>query len=145
VQLRTRDFSDLAPMPARLAKDAGNEAPALEWGDVPDETVELTLLCVDVDAPDGEFLQWLVTGIPPHVRAYDPADPVGHQWPNDFGERGYGGPLPPVGDDPHRYVFRLYALPGPYDVPPDADLAGIRGWLDDHGLVTGTLVGLYQR
>jgi Raf kinase inhibitor-like YbhB/YbcL family protein len=32
---------------------------------------------------------------------------------NDFGAPGYGGPCPPVGDKPHRYVFTLYAL----DVP----------------------------
>ena len=28
---------------------------------------------------------------------------------NDFREEGYGGPLPPVGDGPHRYLFRVYA------------------------------------
>jgi Raf kinase inhibitor-like YbhB/YbcL family protein len=145
IPLRTRDFSDHAPMPARLAKDAGNAAPALEWADVPDGTEELALLCVDVDAPNGDFLHWLVTGIAPHVGAYDPADPVGHDWPNGYGERGYGGPLPPVGDDAHRYVFRLYALPEPFGAPPTADLGDIRAWLDDHALATGTLVGLYQR
>jgi len=28
----------------------------------------------------------------------------------DFGTKGYGGPCPPAGDPPHRYVFTLYAL-----------------------------------
>ncbi|WP_416237042.1 hypothetical protein [Streptomyces sp. RB17] len=34
---------------------------------------------------------------------------------NGFGERccGWAGPQPPVGDDAHDYVFRLYALPAP--------------------------------
>ena len=32
---------------------------------------------------------------------------------NDFGEEGYGGPLPPVGHGLHRYVFRVFATSAP--------------------------------
>jgi phosphatidylethanolamine-binding protein (PEBP) family uncharacterized protein len=32
---------------------------------------------------------------------------------NDFGEKGYGGPMPPAGDGPDRYVFRVYAASAP--------------------------------
>ena len=28
----------------------------------------------------------------------------------DFGKPGWGGPCPPAGDKPHRYVFTLWAL-----------------------------------
>ena len=28
----------------------------------------------------------------------------------DFGQPGYGGPCPPSGDKPHRYIFTVYAL-----------------------------------
>jgi Raf kinase inhibitor-like YbhB/YbcL family protein len=28
----------------------------------------------------------------------------------DFGKPGWGGPCPPTGDKPHRYVFTLWAL-----------------------------------
>ena len=28
----------------------------------------------------------------------------------DFGKPGYGGPCPPKGDKPHRYIFTVYAL-----------------------------------
>jgi Raf kinase inhibitor-like YbhB/YbcL family protein len=28
----------------------------------------------------------------------------------DFGQPGYGGPCPPPGDKPHRYIFTVYAL-----------------------------------
>jgi hypothetical protein len=44
-------------------------------------------------------------------------NPAGGQTPkgavqsrSDFGKPGYGGPCPPQGDKPHRYVFTLYAL-----------------------------------
>jgi hypothetical protein len=36
-----------------------------------------------------------------------PAAPV--EGRNDFGEKGYSGLLPPVGDGPHRYFFRVFA------------------------------------
>ena len=28
----------------------------------------------------------------------------------DFGKAAFGGPCPPAGDTPHRYVFTLFAL-----------------------------------
>ena len=28
----------------------------------------------------------------------------------DFGQPGFGGPCPPPGDKPHRYIFTVFAL-----------------------------------
>ncbi|HSW50894.1 MAG TPA: hypothetical protein VLH09_12000, partial [Bryobacteraceae bacterium] len=36
---------------------------------------------------------------------------AGESGANDFGRLGYGGPCPPKRHGPHRYYFRLYALP----------------------------------
>lgn len=33
--------------------------------------------------------------------------------PYRFGELDWGGPQPPIGDEPHRYFFRLYAADRP--------------------------------
>ena len=35
--------------------------------------------------------------------------PGGRGLVNGFGRRGWNGPDPPPGDQPHRYVFHLYA------------------------------------
>ena len=40
---------------------------------------------------------------------------------NTFGDGGYDGPCPPVGDAPHHYVFTLYAL----DLAPNAVQPGL--------------------
>jgi Raf kinase inhibitor-like YbhB/YbcL family protein len=146
LMLRSPAFSDNAPMPSRCARDGGNEAPSMEWEGVPPGTAELVLLCVDVDAPTGPFVHWLVPGIDPSAASLEATDSVaGGAARNDYGDRGYGGPLPPAGDAAHRYVFRLYALDHPFDADPEAGAETLRAWLDEHCSVVGTLTGLYQR
>ena len=147
IELRSPAFNDQTLLPPRHSRDGGNVSPALEWDGVPEGTVEFALLCEDPDAPTGTFLHWLVTGISPGTRAVaEGEEPDGAtSWPNDFGERGYGGPAPPVGDEPHRYFFRLYALGSPLGLSPGADIDDVRRALDHASLATGTLVGLFVR
>jgi Raf kinase inhibitor-like YbhB/YbcL family protein len=75
----------------------------------------------DPDAPTGGagFWHWVVVDIPATAtslpRGTGTSDggelPSGaRQIASDFGTPGWGGPCPPVGDKPHRYVFTVYAL-----------------------------------
>ena len=47
IELRSPSFGDHQPIPARHAKDHDNLSPALEWSGVPQEAVELAVLCED--------------------------------------------------------------------------------------------------
>jgi Raf kinase inhibitor-like YbhB/YbcL family protein len=107
----------------------------------------LVLLCKDPDAPTGPFLHWLVTGIDPASDGVGEGQtpPSGQVRPNDFGETGWGGPQPPAGDDAHRYLFRLYALPEPVRLPAEPTAAQVHQAVDGAALASGTTVGLYQR
>ncbi len=147
IHVRSSAFTDHDLMPGRFAHDQGNVSPPLEWDGVPDGTAELALLCEDPDAPDGPFVHWLVTGIKPDVTAADEGEPppTGAQETNGFGEQGWGGPHPPTGDEPHRYVFRVYAFDHPGRVPTDLPAADLRATMDDRATATGTLVGLFGR
>jgi hypothetical protein len=98
-----------------------NISPALAWAGAPDGTKSFALLCHDPDAPTGGagWWHWLVLNIPASAtglakdsgRADGSGLPAGAVHVNtDFGGPGWGGPCPPVGDKPHRYVFTLYAL-----------------------------------
>jgi Phosphatidylethanolamine-binding protein len=51
IQRRSPSFGDHQPIPARHAKDHENLSPTLEWSGVPEEAVELAVLCEDPDAP----------------------------------------------------------------------------------------------
>ena len=143
MMLRSSAFNDGAFIPGRYAKDGENVPPELEWSGVPDGTAELALLVVDPDAPVGTYLHWLVTGIPATATSLAPGTGTSHC--NGYGETGWGGPQPPVGDDAHRYIFRLYALPEPFAGPENASPDELRAWLDERALATGTLTGRYQR
>jgi Raf kinase inhibitor-like YbhB/YbcL family protein len=147
VDLRSPAFNDHTIIPARLSMDGDNSSPPLDWSEPPEGTVELALLCEDPDAPGGTFLHWLLTGIDPSRRSLGEGEqpPEATAWENDYGERGYGGPKPPVGDGAHRYFFRLFALDAPLELSPGADLDEVRAALDGRRLATGTLVGLFAR
>lgn len=147
IDLRAPAFSDHTMMPVRLTRPADNLSPALEWGEPPPGTAELALWCEDRDAPDGPFVHWLVTGLSPSVRAVDEGAslPDGTVWPNGFGERRYDGPEPPVGDDPHRYFFQVFALERRLEVPPDATTSDVVEAISAQRIATGTMIGLFAR
>ena len=64
---------------------------------------------------------------------------------NDFGEEGYSGPLPPVGDGPHRYLFKVSAASAPLGLTAGASAQDPRHALEGKELASGILVGTYRR
>jgi len=147
MELRSEAFADHDLIPGRYAHDRDNVSPALRWSGVPNDARELLLLCEDPDATGGTFLQWLVTGIDPTSGgvAAGQVPAGGQEWPNDFGEKGYGGPQPPIGDDPHRYFFRIFALAEPVRLSASPTADDVHRPVDTTALASGTTVGLYQR
>jgi Raf kinase inhibitor-like YbhB/YbcL family protein len=112
--------------------------------DPPEGTRSFALIMDDPDAPKGTFTHWLLYDIP--ATATELADQSRAQTlRNDFGRAGYGGPCPPSGHEPHRYVFTLYAV----DVPALTLQGRTRGALEQalhaHTLATARLMGRYER
>ena len=65
---------------------------------------------------------------------------------NDFGAPGYGGPCPPAGDKPHRYVFTVYALDvATLGAAADATAAFIGFNLHAHAIAAASLVIYHGR
>jgi len=109
---------------------------------------------LDPDAPTGSgFWHWAVYDIPPTVTglaqgagnsaATLPAGAYGSN--TDFADTGatgangnYGGPCPPQGDAPHRYVFTLYALAVPQVAAaggiPKTGTAGVYSFVMNKGV-----------
>jgi hypothetical protein len=62
-----------------------------------------------------------------------------------FAIRGYGGPCPPEGDRPHRYVFAVYALDGMLGVDAGASPADVRAAIGRRAIGRGELTGRFGR
>ncbi|MFL6051765.1 MAG: YbhB/YbcL family Raf kinase inhibitor-like protein [Actinoallomurus sp.] len=147
ITLRSPAFDDHAEIPKDYSHEAGDVSPPLHWSGVPDEAVELVLRCEDPDAPVGTFIHWLLAAIPPETEGMAAGDPPTDAVPgmNDYGRLGYGGPHPPPGDRPHRYVFQLMALSEPSGLTSGFSAGDLDEAVEDKVMGTGTLVGRYGR
>jgi Raf kinase inhibitor-like YbhB/YbcL family protein len=136
--------------------EGGNKSPHLAWSGAPTSTKSFAVTCFDPDAPTGSgFWHWLVVNVPPDVNelALDAGNPKVRKLPKealqtrtDFGAPGYGGPCPPPGDHPYRYLFTVFAV-GADSLPVTADTsAAIIGFqLNFNTLAKVAIVGLYKR
>jgi hypothetical protein len=136
--------------------EGGNKSPHLAWSGAPTGTKSFAVTCFDPDAPTGSgFWHWLVVNVPPEVNelALDAGNPKVRKLPKealqtrtDFGAPGYGGPCPPPGDHPHRYLFTVFAV-GADSLPVTADTsaATIGFELNFITLAKAAIMGLYKR
>jgi Raf kinase inhibitor-like YbhB/YbcL family protein len=131
-----------------------NVSPALVWSNPPVGTQAFAVTIHDPDVPNSSgFWHWAVYNIPGSATGLAqgagnsaaglPAPAVGGN--TDFFDTGatagngnYGGPCPPAGDSPHRYMFTLYA----YAVPdlqaaamiPKSGTAGLHSFILNKGI-----------
>lgn len=97
-----------------------NRSPQLFWENPPTGTKSFAVTLYDADAPTGSgWWHWLIFDIPAGISALQsdagntglkiaPGGAI--QSVTDFGTQGYGGPCPPEGGRPHRYIITVYAL-----------------------------------
>ncbi|MGP6206426.1 YbhB/YbcL family Raf kinase inhibitor-like protein [Cuniculiplasma sp. SKW3] len=106
-------------IPDKYTCKGENVSPEIKWKDAPSSSKELVLFLDDPDAPRGNFVHWVITGISPSAGSLhenvEKSEKTPEGWiqlKNDFGKIGYDGPCPP-GSQVHNYVFTLYALVSP--------------------------------
>ncbi|MGL4807079.1 MAG: YbhB/YbcL family Raf kinase inhibitor-like protein [Bacteroidales bacterium] len=97
-----------------------NISPQLSWVNAPEGTESFAITVYDPDAPTGcGWWHWIIFDIPAEVNSLDSdagnlrkkvAPAMSIQSLNDYLTHGYGGPCPPKGDKPHRYIFTIHAL-----------------------------------
>jgi Raf kinase inhibitor-like YbhB/YbcL family protein len=133
-----------------------NISPALAWSGAPEGTKSFAVTVYDPDAPTGSgWWHWVVFNIPANVNslAKNAGDPQARLAPagsvqsrTDYAKTGYGGPCPPQGDKPHRYIFTVYALKIdklPLDENAPAAMVGF--YLHQNTIKKAVLTGNYSR
>lgn len=131
-----------------------NISPPLGWSGAPSATQSFAVTVFDPDAPGSGWWHWVIYDIPASVTelpqgAGDPGGkmPAGAiQGRTDFGTAGYGGPCPPAGSKPHRYIFTVYALKAArLDVPAGTSAARADSIINANKLASASFTALYGR
>jgi Raf kinase inhibitor-like YbhB/YbcL family protein len=147
ITLRSPAFADGDTIPRVYTCDGDDVSPPLEWTGVPPDADELAIIVEDPDAPGGTFVHWVLWGLDAGLSGLDQGDlPAGaREGRNDFGRAGWGGPCPPRGSDPHRYVFTLLALSDPLAVEAGVSADRVKRAAEGNVLAEGRLTGRYGR
>lgn len=150
MQLHSSAFAPHAAIPQKFTGEGGDVAPALSWTDAPSGTQGFAVVCHDPDAPLVQhgsygFVHWVLYNLPASITELAEGADVGTPGSNDFGNQGYGGPMPPEGDGVHHYYFWVLALDKAVDLPAGLSLPELLGKVEPHLLGMNRLIGTYER
>jgi Raf kinase inhibitor-like YbhB/YbcL family protein len=132
-----------------------NISPMIKWQNAPEGTKSFVLNVYDPDAPTGSgWWHWVAINIPADASKLAegagnedgamPKDAVNMR--NDYGTYAYGGPCPPVGDKPHRYIFTLYAMKlNKLEVPKDSSAALVGFMTRANAIASAETIMMYGR
>ena len=148
--LTSTAFDAGGPIPKKHTGEAEDVSPALSWTGVPSGTRSFALICHDPDAPLVKpgtygFVHWAVYGIPGSATSLAEGSGDFVQGNNDFGNSGYGGPMPPPGHGTHHYFFWLLALDAEPDLPPGLTMWKLLERIEPNVIAMNRLVGTYAR
>ena len=161
MRLTSSAFKDSTPIPIKFTCSAQPSAvsPALQWTDVPKQTVSFALILHDLE-PRGrggfaDSLHWMLWNIPGSVTQLPEGVPASTELPDGTRQLtsqqagnnvGYRGPCPPMNVPlPHHYVVELFALDVKLDLPATATRADVEKAIDGHIVGHAVLVGLFNR
>ena len=158
MSLTSTAWPDGGQIPKKYTQAGEQVSPPLAWSNVPDEAQSFVLIARDLDAitnNGSEVLHWMLWNIPAAARSLAEGVAQGAELPDgtrQISQSGpyYRGPGAPASGPAHHYVFELYAVDGPVNVPAvgqspaatrDAILAAMAGRVRGKAVY----VGLFKR
>lgn len=150
MELTSPAFGTGCGIPTKYTGEGEDVSPTFNWTGAPDGTKSFAIFCHDPDAPlvtPGKygFVHWVLYNIPGSVTELSEASGDHSQGANDFGNRGYGGPMPPEGHGTHNYFFWLLALDRELELEAGLSMWDLLERIEAHVIGMNRLVGTYKR
>ena len=144
-------FGQGAAIPAGHTGEGEDISPKLSWSDAPEGTRSFAVVCHDPDAPlitpQGTygFVHWVLYNIPAGESALAQGTDQYTTGKNDFGNEGYGGPMPPNGHGKHQYYFWVLALDQELELEGGLSMGALLAKIEPNVIGMNRLVGVYER
>ncbi|MDD9941672.1 MAG: YbhB/YbcL family Raf kinase inhibitor-like protein [Myxococcales bacterium] len=150
MQLSSPAFDADGAIPKRHTGEGEDVSPALSWRDAPPQAKGFAVVCHDPDAPlikNGSYgyVHWLLYNLPGAATGLSEDTQEGTAGVNDFGNPGYGGPMPPPGHGTHRYYFWILALDENVQFEAGLSLPQFLQKAEPNIIAMNRLIGTYQR
>ena len=150
MQVTSTSFNTGGAIPKSHTGEGEDVSPALAWSDAPDGTASYAIICHDPDAPlvtPGRygFVHWALYNIPGAASELKEGSSDHTSGTNDFGNLGYGGPMPPESHGTHHYFFWLFALDQELNLTPGLNMWDLLESIEPHVIGMNRLVGTYRR
>ncbi len=138
-------FVNNGKIPVLYTCNGGGTQPPLKISDVPQKVKSLALIVDDPDAPNGDFVHWVVWNLSPKTLTIEKSIvPEGAvEGYTSLNKSGFVPPCPPSGV--HHYNFKLYALDAILSIPNSSNKSDLIKAMDKHIVDSATLVGLYGK
>ena len=138
-------FKNNGEIPAKYTCDGEGTQLTLRIAEVPVDAKSLALIVDDPDAPNGDFVHWVVWNIDPKTSIIEngslPKSAV--EGYTSLNKSGWVPPCPPSGT--HHYHFKLSALDTVLSIPESGTKADLISAMEGHIIDNAELVGLYER
>ncbi len=149
MQVTSSAFETGGAIPKAHTGEGADTSPALAWNNAPEGTQAFAVVCHDPDAPlvkadSYGFVHWVLYNIPGSVTSLQEGSGEYTAGKNDFGNSGYGGPMPPAGHGRHHYFFWVFALDKELTLEPGLTMLELFARIEPHVLGMNRIVGTYQ-
>ena len=150
MQLESSAFNHGGDIPQQYTGEGADISPQLLWTEAPETTKSFALICHDPDAPlispgSYGYVHWVLYNIPSDIHSLGEGTNLYTPGINDFGNSGYGGPMPPNGHGIHHYYFWVLALDLEPFIQENLSLWELLSKVEPNVIGMNRLIGKYSR
>ena len=150
MQLESSAFNHGGDIPQQYTGEGVDISPQLSWTEAPETTKSFALICHDPDAPlispgSYGYVHWVLYNIHSNIHSLAEGTDLYTPGINDFGNPGYGGPMPPNGHGIHHYYFWVLALDLEPFIQEKLSLWELLSKVEPNVIGMNRLIGKYSR